>query len=590
MADRTQPGRDASTVTAPTARVSRHRAPREGSRRVTALASGLLSATVLGGCADTGMARLTADDFAAVEGMPVHFAGDPVEGPAEPLGDVEGVSCNDTGYDESHPRGKPVSRFEALFRLRMAAAGRDADRVAEVACERLEGNTFSECRESVVCAGVAMRDVAEAPATGAAQTSAPAAEPLEAARVDGEPLASAGIVGGEGEGEGEDEFLVPLGFTPDYLTESQRASLGALAVGVPLGAPGTTVEAPLTAKQAAAWGAGKWFLNCIGQGGYIGLIISPACALIGATVGAGSGTDPEVIEANGEAIVRALEEFYVHEALRDEVVRVARAETDAEFEVLGAGAAAARETFDTVLEIGVDELLLPTQSEGAVANLPTAITVRARARVVRRGDGTVLYDRAYGFTTEPRQFAGWGANDGAAVRYELGVGYRDLAERIVDDVLLAYPVMPVFGAASGIGRERRYLIEPLAPERHGYDFDGRAWPTAAGSFEPTLRWTPFPSEPVLDADFQERLAGLEDVSYDLRLYRVERRRRGSRLVLEKRSLPEPAFTPDQPLAPDSLYIWTVRARFRLDGAERTTRWTGDWLGGGVKGFVFYTPR
>ena len=47
---------------------------------------------------------------------------------------------------------------------------------------------------------------------------------------------------------------------------------------------------------------------------------------------------------------------------------------------------------------------------------------------------------------------------------------------------------------------------------------------------------------------------------------------------------------DQPLAPDTDYVWTLRARFRLGEAERTTRWSGDWFGARAKGFVFYTPR
>jgi len=45
----------------------------------------------------------------------------------------------------------------------------------------------------------------------------------------------------------------------------------------------------------------------------------------------------------------------------------------------------------------------------------------------------------------------------------------------------------------------------------------------------------------------------------------------------------------QPLAPATEYAWTVRARFDLDTGERATRWSGDWLDGGVKGFLIRTP-
>jgi hypothetical protein len=61
-------------------------------------------------------------------------------------------------------------------------------------------------------------------------------------------------------------------------------------------------------------------------------------------------------------------------------------------------------------------------------------------------------------------------------------------------------------------------------------------------------------------------------------------------VLERRGIEGTSYRPEQPLAPDSEYVWSVRARFELDGNQRTTRWSGDWMGRGVRGFLFYTPR
>ena len=56
----------------------------------------------------------------------------------EVLGEVEGVSCNATGHDPKHPRGKVVSEFEALYDLKLAAAGLEAERVVEARCARRE--------------------------------------------------------------------------------------------------------------------------------------------------------------------------------------------------------------------------------------------------------------------------------------------------------------------------------------------------------------------------------------------------------------------------------------------------------------------
>ena len=124
------------------------------------------------------------------------------------------------------------------------------------------------------------------------------------------------------------------------------------------------------------------------------------------------------------------------------------------------------------------------------------------------------------------------------------------------------------------------MIEPVAPQRHGYDFEGRAWPSAVRTLTPTFEWAPFPSDEARAADFQGQLGNATGMRYDLRVFRVERRRPGARVVLEAQGLEAPRYTPPQPLAPDSTYIWSVRARFRLGEAERTTRWSGDWLGGG----------
>ena len=60
--------------------------------------------------------------------------------------------------------------------------------------------------------------------------------------------------------------------------------------------------------KLAANGAGIYFLQCIGQGGSIGLIISPLCAAIGAGLGALSAEDEGTIEASGKAIRATLAE------------------------------------------------------------------------------------------------------------------------------------------------------------------------------------------------------------------------------------------------------------------------------------------
>jgi hypothetical protein len=61
------------------------------------------------------------------------------------------------------------------------------------------------------------------------------------------------------------------------------------------------------------------------------------------------------------------------------------------------------------------------------------------------------------------------------------------------------------------------------------------------------------------------------------------------MILERNNIEATEYRMTQPLAPSSEYVWSVRARFTLDTGERTSRWSGDWVGGDIRGFLFKTP-
>lgn len=95
---------------------------------------------------------------------------------------------------------------------------------------------------------------------------------------------------------------------------------------------------------------------------------------------------------------------------------------------------------------------------------------------------------------------------------------------------------------------------------------------------------------VLNADFQGKLRQLSSLRYDLRIYRLEDQRGTTRIILESNNIETTEYQMTQPLAPNTEYIWSVRARFALDTGERTSRWSGDWVGGHIRGFLFRTPE
>jgi len=103
----------------------------------------------------------------------------------------------------------------------------------------------------------------------------------------------------------------------------------------------------------------------------------------------------------------------------------------------------------------------------------------------------------------------------------------------------------------------------------GWTVDDRT--QEADSLSPTLRWEAFPRPEDLKADTSGRLRNVKNVTYEIRIWSADNWYPAD-LVYARAGLTEPAHTLDTPLAPDTLYLWTIRARFDLDGHQRVTQW------------------
>jgi hypothetical protein len=546
----------------------------------------LLTASILAaGCAtDPRRDGLSPHEFASVDHIAIHMLGEQAEHEYQVLERIEGVSCDLTGAPLYHPAHKVVSEYEALYDLKLEAADLGANAIYGVVCRR--GSLPHSCYASIGCEGDAVRlDDGVGMDLPLASMSALQAK---AASTDfaGNPALYESLIG----------------FTPDYLTEAQRSNLGEVGIAVASRAPGKTIEAPPSGDAAIYQGAGLWFGQCLAAGGgTLGLLISPVCAAIGAGMGALSAESEENVTASSTAIRSALADYYSHEALRQRIVRVA-AQSGAQALTPQAASQPEEDTaesangwqfdqpVDSVIEIGVEELLLPAWRSVATTNLPSPVSVRTRVRVVRLWDSREIYNRSYSFVSERRLFREWGAQSGAALRHALETGFEQIAEQIVDDLLLVYPLMPGFAITGAGTNQRNYVVEALLPPVHQYWYAGSAVASLATTLEPTLQWRDFPGEKVLSADFQAKLRQLSDLRYDLRVYRLDGERNTARTIIERNNIAANEYRITQPLAPNTQYAWTVRARFALDTGERTTRWSGDWVGGGVKGFLFRTPE
>lgn len=93
------------------------------------------------------------------------------------------------------------------------------------------------------------------------------------------------------------------------------------------------------------------------------------------------------------------------------------------------------------------------------------------------------------------------------------------------------------------------------------------------SLQPTLRWEAFPRPEDLKVDKAAKLAAARNPTYELRVWRAEQDF-PAELVYARSGLAEPVHTIEAPLTPETLYLWTVRARFELDGQPRWGVMTG----------------
>lgn len=91
------------------------------------------------------------------------------------------------------------------------------------------------------------------------------------------------------------------------------------------------------------------------------------------------------------------------------------------------------------------------------------------------------------------------------------------------------------------------------------------------SLQPTLSWTPFPESLQGGEELTDRLEGIRELGYELRVWHTENGFSG-RLVYSRTDLREPRHQLEEPLEPSERYLWSVRASFLLDGRAQVSEW------------------
>lgn len=399
--------------------------------------------------------------------------------------------------------------------------------------------------------------------------------------------------------------------TAPYPTEQDRRQLGTVGVVVTRATPAEFSSPTQSKTEGAATGAAA--MAAAAGGGAVGAVL-PACmaggpiwgaacaaglgaaavitgigAAVGGVLGAEAAPSEETVKALETAVNAALTDAKIDEAVRSHIVAYGRQELARRLVEVGPtelpladGLPAYRpltdQGIDSVLEISEVRIWL---AGGAPFDPTLTLQVMARAKLLRLPGRKVISEQPYaGYASPPRTFAQWGADNARAFREGLDQAFQVLAEWIVDELFLLHaPATAKEAGGAGVPAPSDLLRPEYPPLRKCGLLCGAADHTYPGfTFPetetlPTLRWAPLREREDLQLD----PGRVTNISYDLKLYGAERAKTWwvpGRTVYERKALPSPSHTLEFPLEQCKRYMWTVRARFELDGQPRVTEWTG----------------
>jgi hypothetical protein len=321
------------------------------------------------------------------------------------------------------------------------------------------------------------------------------------------------------------------------------------------------------------------FLAPIGAG--VGLVV-------GTVVGVVSGDSKEealekkkMLEMENET-KKVLLELKIQETMARYIQAAGKRETDRDFiVVMDAGptspgdkpdyTALVKQGIDTVLDIAVKKI--GSAKIGGMGSDVYYFYMIVQAKLVH---GTESSTQEFKYIIgPPRHYSEWVKAGADALQKEVKKAYEALAEDIVEFAFLyAYfesMDSPLFvGSISQILDSKvlntRYILGSLSGFALEYPYASKMIDT----LQPTFRWASFPTEEDTRVDRKGVVDRISNVTYDLRVWRDNESERV--LIYEKKGLKDNNHKIECSLEPHSYYLWTVRARFRLDDQYKATRW------------------
>lgn len=406
-------------------------------------------------------------------------------------------------------------------------------------------------------------------------------------------------------------ILLPYGILagcaslPAIPSEQTREDWGVLVVAPATFSPQSNIRSFAIGKGAGA-AKGAAFGSAAGvaaagvfavTGGPFAIVLAPYLAVVTATgmgaAGAHGGSQAAISEqdvAEIEAVIQDnLTVIQIPGTLAQAIVDSAEQDAGRHLPLLAAaGPAAAGQNPDyqalarqgaaSVLEVVVNDV-------GFTKDKLLSFYLVANIRVTRVSNGDLLYEREFVYQSDEYDNHLWGKDNAALFQAEFQRAYASLAESVVEQVFLL-TALPLESRAKANGDAS--LLDFLG----GRDACGLAWIRPAHDYrlsigdmtrstwnrfpvmdgrQPTLAWEAFPRDNDRRADTRATLSGISDIRYDLRVWQVATDG-PPRLTYERRDLPTPSHTLEQPLSQGARYFWSARSRFNLRGSTYSTKW------------------
>lgn len=363
-------------------------------------------------------------------------------------------------------------------------------------------------------------------------------------------------------------------------------------------------KSPSMATGVAA-GAGSCLK--LGQAGPVGLALAIVCAPLGAAVGAGVtaneqdrlekaradiAADPAALRSRSLEIIRDESRALLGQKVIDHARAVGLRVMDG----------APGETPGHALEITLDEVLLKFVEVGENKFIFVQLTASTRLQDGVSGKRVDEFQFKQGMSF--RRIEDWYTGGIDDVVRDLDAALVGIAENAIEESMLIdrsrdaseftekISATPLADADGESYRQTGKwvpptMLRPLAPPVRRDAADTQPWVMASGgvvakakveSVSPTLKWEVFPralgGKPTQIDGMQ-----VTNVLYEVRLYDAGPRPLNlvgaGGEIFRRTELDQPEIRiPDYVLKPCSIYFWTIRARFRLDGVPRATEWAG----------------